>query len=572
MVDLFVAQAVKTPEKIAMVVGVKEFTYRELDEASNRLANYLLDQYDVKQEDLIGVKLDRDEWLFISLLAVLKTGGAYVPMDTSYPVQRIAYIENDSKCKITIDINFISAFIKEKDISKKRIEVSLKPESLAYVIYTSGSTGKPKGVMITHSNASAMLHWSIREFQNTDFNMLYAVTSHCFDLSVYELFYPLSIGKQIRLLENGLAVSDYITKDHNVLINTVPSVVQALLDRNVSFDHVVAINLAGEAFPMRLAEHFQDSGIAIRNLYGPSEDTTYSSCQRVVGPYERSVPIGKPIDGTQFYILSEELAAQPIGVAGEICISGDGLSRGYLHNPELTDEKFIDHPFLDGKKLYKTGDLGRWLDDGTVEYLGRKDNQVKIRGYRIELGEIEHAVQLHKDIDTNVIAVNNVYGSDVIVCYFVSKETIDKQALRSSLSRILPEYMLPSYFIALEEIPLTPNGKIDKKALPVVDTENLVKKEYVAPSNQLEEKLVAIWEEVLGIDKIGVEDDFFILGGHSLKALSMVFLVQKNFNIKIELEEVYKEPTISNLSDYIESMQMLSNQLNTTVRGEELIF
>ncbi len=572
MVDLFVAQATKTPEKIAMVVGVKEFTYRELDEMSNKLTNYLLDQYDVKQEDLIGVKLDRDEWLFISLLAVLKTGSAYVPMDISYPAQRIAYIENDSKCKITIDVNFISAFIKEKDISKKRIAISLKPEGLAYVIYTSGSTGEPKGVMITHSSASAMLHWSIREFQNTDFNILYAVTSHCFDLSVYELFYPLSIGKQIRLLENGLAVSDYITEDRKVLINTVPSVVQALLDRNVSFDHVVAINLAGEAFPMKLAEHFQDSGIAIRNLYGPSEDTTYSSCQRVVGPYERSVPIGKPIDGTQFYILSEELAAQPIGVAGEICISGDGLSRGYLHNPALTEEKFIDHPFLDGKKLYKTGDLGRWLEDGTVEYLGRKDNQVKIRGYRIELGEIEHAVQLHKDIDTNVIAVNNVYGSDAIVCYFVSKKTIDKQALRSSLSRILPEYMLPSYFIALEEIPLTPNGKIDKKALPVVDTENIVKKEYVAPSNQLEEKLVAIWEEVLGIDKIGVEDDFFILGGHSLKALSMVFLVQKNFNIKIELEEVYKEPTISNLADYIESMQMLSSQLKTTMKGEELIF
>ncbi|MFH6990737.1 amino acid adenylation domain-containing protein [Flavobacterium collinsii] len=573
MVDLFVNQARKTPEQIALVTDEKTFTYQELDEVSNELSHYLLSNYNLGIEDLVGVKLGRTEWLPLALLAVLKSGCAYVPIDPNYPAQRIAYIEQDSKCKVTIDEVFIKAFNQSESISKALPQITFSPDNLAYIIYTSGSTGKPKGVMITHQNASKMLHWSQREFSDTNFEILYAVTSHCFDLSVYEFFYPLSIGKKIRLLTNGLAIGDYIQNDQNVLINTVPSVVHTLIEKGTSFENAVGINLAGEAFPVSIANHFKDSGIALRNLYGPSEDTTYSSYYRVEGFYESSVPVGKAIDNTQFYILSDALALQPVGVIGEICISGDGLSRGYLYQPELTAEKFIENPFKEGTKLYKTGDLGKWLPDGTVVCIGRKDSQVKIRGYRIELGEIEQVLQAQEGIDQCVVVTATVQGDPVIVSYLVSTSEVDKQQLRLVLGRELPDYMVPSYYVFLNQLPLTPNGKIDKNALPAVSSADVIQQEYIAPSNETEEKLVAIWQDVLQKDKIGVGDIFFALGGHSLKATQVISKIQKEFNIKIELKELYNEPTINNLARHIESIQILNNQpLISSVAGDELFF
>ncbi|WP_428231991.1 amino acid adenylation domain-containing protein [Flavobacterium sp.] len=573
MVDLVVHQAGKTPESIALICDNKSFTYKELDELSNSLSHYLLSNYNLETEDLVGVKLDRSEWLLISLLAVLKAGCAYVPIDPNYPAQRIAYIEEDSKCKVTIDEAFLSAFKASDRIATSLPEVSFNADNLAYIIYTSGSTGKPKGVMITHKNASFMLHWSQREFSDTDFDLLYAGTSHCFDLSVYELFYPLSIGKQIRLLPNGLSIGDYLDQDKKVLINTVPSVIHNLIDKGISFANAVGINLAGEAFPVSIANHFKDSGIALRNLYGPSEDTTYSSYYRVEGSYESSVPIGKAIDNTQFYILSDALALQPVGIIGEICISGDGLSRGYLYQPELTAEKFIENPFSESGKLYKTGDLGKWLPDGTIACLGRKDSQVKIRGYRIELGEIEQVLESQEGIEQCVVVTAMVQGEQVIVSYLVSTGAVDRNQLRLSLGRELPEYMLPGYYVSLEALPLTPNGKIDKKALPAVSTEDSIQLEYLAPANEIEEQLVTIWQDILGSKKTGVTDNFFALGGHSLKAIQVISKIQKEFNIKIDLKELYYEPTIKNLARYIESVQILNNQhIISSVVGEELVF
>ncbi|WP_264529198.1 amino acid adenylation domain-containing protein [Flavobacterium sp. N502540] len=549
MVDLFVAQAKKTPEQIALVTDTKSFTYQELDEISNELSHYLLSNYNLAVEDLVGVKLGRSEWLPIALLAVLKSGCAYVPIDPNYPAQRIEYIEQDSKCKITIDDSFLETFKEAESISKFLPEVSFNSDNLAYIIYTSGSTGKPKGVMITHQNAVAMLCWSQREFSDTDFDILYAVTSHCFDLSVYEFFYPLSIGKQIRLLANGLSIGDYIQSDKNVLINTVPSVIHTLIEKGTTFENAVGINLAGEAFPVSIANHFTNSGIAIRNLYGPSEDTTYSSYYRVEGTYENAVPIGKALDNTQFYVLSEELALQPVGVIGEICISGDGLSRGYLYQPELTAEKFITNPFNENTKLYKTGDLGKWLPDGTIAYIGRKDSQVKIRGHRIELGEIEQVLQSQEDIDQCVVVTATVNGDPVIVSYLVSIATIDKQQLRQSLSRELPEYMLPSYYVFLDKFPLTPNGKIDKKALPSVSTEDVIQQEYVAPTNEIEEKLVAIWQDILKLEKIGITDNFFELGGNSLKATVLINRINKAFDTRFSIEDLYETQNVIGVSE-----------------------
>jgi amino acid adenylation domain-containing protein len=558
MIDLLVSQAQKTPDKIALITNEKSFTYKELDEVSNALSHYLLSNYNLDLEDLVGVKLDRSEWLPISLLAVLKAGCAYVPIDPAYPAQRIEYIEQDSKCKVTIDESVIADFRKSDPISISLPQVPFTSDSLAYIIYTSGSTGKPKGVMITHKNAASMLQWSQREFSDTHFDVLYAVTSHCFDLSVYEFFYPLSIGKQIRLLNNGLAIADYINQDKKVLINTVPSVIHTLIDKGISFENAVGINLAGEAFPVNIANHFKDSGIALRNLYGPSEDTTYSSNYRVEGFYESSIPVGKAIDNTQFYILSDDLALQPVGVMGEICISGDGLSRGYLHQPELTAEKFIANPFDENSKLYRTGDLGKWLPDGNILCIGRKDSQVKIRGHRVELGEIEHVLQSQPDIDQCAVVAATVQGDPVIVSYLVSNVAVDKQQLRLSLSKELPDYMLPAYYVFLDGLPLTPNGKIDKNALPAVSPKDIIQLEYVAPSNGTEEQLAAIWQDILGLEKIGITDNFFELGGHSLKVNLLVNKIKSQLKYKISLKDVFLNPTISGIASRLEASSFVA--------------
>jgi len=560
MVDLFVNQAKKTPDATALMFGDISFTYKELDELSNQLSHYLLSTYNLELENLVGVKLDRTEWLLISLLAVLKAGCAYVPLDTKYPAQRIAYIEQDSQCRVTIDKEVIASFITAEPISKELPSVTFGSENLAYIIYTSGSTGKPKGVMITHKNASSMLHWSASEFSDTHFDVLYAVTSHCFDLSVYEFFYPLSIGKPIRLLDSGLSISDYIDTDSHILINTVPSVLKMLIDKEVNFSNVVGINLAGEPFPASITSYFKDSGIALRNLYGPSEDTTYSSIYRVEKEYDRSVPIGNGIHNTQFYILSDALALQPVGVIGEICISGDGISRGYLHQPELTKEKFVVNRFRESGTLYKTGDLGKWLSNGSIEYVGRKDSQVKIRGHRIELGEIEHVLELQEGIDQCVVMTSKVQDELVIVTYLVSEHPVDKQELRLSLGQELPEYMLPSYYVFLDEMPLTPNGKIDKKALPPISSDDVIKREYVAPTNEIEETLAQLWEEVLGLEKIGVTDNFFELGGNSLKATVLINKINKAYNTRFSIQDLYETQEIMGVSKKLQFI-VFQNQL-----------
>ncbi|WP_459209775.1 amino acid adenylation domain-containing protein [Aquimarina rhabdastrellae] len=567
LIDLFEEQVEKTPDGIAVVFGEKEFTYNQINERSNQLASFLREVYKVQPEDLIGVKLERSENLFVTILGVLKSGAAYIPIDINYPEERISYIEKDSGCKIIIDADKFEAFIKVAEgYSKKNVEKLNAVADLAYIIYTSGSTGKPKGVMIEHRNAVAMLEWSIKEFIQTPFDVLYAVTSHCFDLSVFEMFYPLIIGKKIRILENGLFIQDYITIDKNVFINTVPSVIHSLLKKTVNLDNIVAINMAGEPIPIELSNDVNKLNIEARNLYGPSEDTTYSSCFRIKNSYDKSIPIGKPIDNTQFYILSDGMQLQPYGVIGEIYISGLGVSRGYLNNPDLTKKKFISHPFIEDKLVYKTGDLARWLPDGNIEFIGRKDGQVKVRGYRIELGEIENVLVNQNEIEQAVVTIKRNNESAYIISYIVASEPIDKQKLRFKLSNILPDYMLPNYYVILDQIPLTPNGKVDKDNLPEVSESDILKREYIAPRNELETDLVRIWEGILGIEKIGVTDNFFELGGNSINATKLLSVIYKKFDVKIEIEQVFVNPTIEYLAVNIENTQWLD-----TVKTNESI-
>ncbi|RBL90063.1 non-ribosomal peptide synthetase [Chitinophaga flava] len=569
IVDLFEAQAARTPDAIALVSGKKTCTYRELQEISNQLANYLLVNHHISTEDLVGVKLPRNEWLVITLLAVLKSGAAYVPIDMNYPEERIAYIELDSNCKLTITDAFLLEFSKHIS-SGERPQVKLHPGNLAYVIYTSGSTGKPKGVMITHSSAVTLLQWSEEEFTNTDFDIMYAVTSHCFDLSVFEIFYPLSIGKKIRVVENGAAIASWLPEDKKVLINTVPAVVNELYNNAVLSDHIAGINMAGEPIPVALSNGLLKYGIPLRNLYGPSEDTTYSSCYRIETPQEQSVSIGKPIANTQFYILSSTLALQPMLVAGEIYISGDGLSKGYLNRSELTAEKFIPNPYREGQLMYRTGDVGRWMPDGNISFAGRKDDQVKVRGYRIELGEIEHALMASPAVTDAVVLAKTQEGERYIVAYLKGTQ-ISVDELKAHLSQRLPHYMLPAAYVVLDKLPLTPNGKVDKKALLQLEVFNVRTTAYVAPEGEVEEKLALIWQEVLKLDSVGTTDNFFEIGGQSLKMITMLNRVKTEFGFEIKLEMFLGQPTIASVALHIGNLQSLNNTAGPRANQQKII-
>lgn len=556
IVDLVESQCVKTPDVIALISENKTITYKELQQKSNQLAQYLLDNYAVKPGDFVGVKLKRDESLIISILAVLKTGAAYVPIDLNYPEDRIAYIEQDSSCKITIAEKLLQDFEQANVPVMELPKIKITSDSLAYLIYTSGSTGKPKGVMLTHDNAVAFLDWSIQEFASADFDILYAATSHCFDLSVFEMFYPLSIGKKIRIITNGLSISDYVNKDQKILINTVPSVIDNLLEREVSLKNVTVINMAGEPIPIGLSNSLIQYPVEIRNLYGPSEDTTYSSCYRIDKIHEHSLPVGKPISNTQFYILSDELSLQGEGLVGEICISGKGLSLGYLNKPELTKEKFVPNPFSPDKVMYRTGDLGYWMPDGNIGFIGRKDHQIKIRGYRIELGEIEYVLEEDESVANAVVLTKDHAGEKQIVSY-LKGEKIDIQKVRIKLSQKLPGYMLPTYYLLLDEIPLTPNGKVDKTALLELEVHKIKTSHYVAPESETEKQIVTMWQEILGVEKVGVTDNFFELGGHSLKATELLSILHKQFEVTISLQELFVRPTIQNLALNIENAKWL---------------
>jgi amino acid adenylation domain-containing protein len=553
---MFEEQAAKTPNAIAIIFNKVNLCYKEVNDQANELANYLISKYKIQADDLLGIKLERSEQMVIAMLAVLKSGGAYVPIDREYPKDRIDYILNDSNCKVLIDEEEFYTFKNNNHkYSNENLNNKIKPKDLAYVIYTSGSTGKPKGVMIEHKNACSFIYWCIEEFKNSDFNVVLGVTSICFDLSVFEIFYTLSVGKTLRLLDHGLSISENIGLDEKILVNTVPSVVGALINRQVDFSKISVLNMAGEPIPANYIDHLELKKTEVRNLYGPSEDTTYSTCYKINNKLK--ILIGKPIGNTQIYILNNELNLLPIGVTGEICIGGHGLARGYLNNASLTAEKFVNNPFIPNDRIYRTGDLGRLLSSGDIECLGRKDDQVKIRGYRIEVGEIENALKTNKKIENAIVIAKQLKSTEKeLVAYFVSKQEISVTELRAQLGKYLPVYMIPGYFVQLDKMPLTPNGKINKNSLPLPghDSSPLFSK-YIAPKNKIEEKLTEIWSEVLSMsgENIGIQDDFFELGGHSLKAMRLIAGIHKAFNIKLTLKQLFEQTKIEGQAILINS-------------------
>lgn len=565
----------KFSDRVAVTCEERQLTFDDVNRFSRQIASRLSAVKGTAAHPFVGLMIQRSEHLLPAILGVFRSGSAYVPIDTKYPQERINFLIEDAGLEILV-VDDSSADLIPADYTGHLINLAelIRPtiddvsimgegsediEAIAYLIYTSGSTGKPKGVQISGRNLLAFLKWASIHFQATPFETLYATTSLCFDLSVFELLFPLTQGKNVRILGNGLDVGKFVTRDANVFINTVPSVVRSLIDDGMNWSNVAALNMAGEVIPAVVANELLRYDFEIRNLYGPSEDTTYSTVYRFDKKEYLDVPIGVPVGYTNLYILDENLQLAPIGVDGEIHLSGHSVASGYLGRPELTASRFIDNPFIPGLKMYKTGDIGKWSVDGNVIYIGRKDDQCKLRGHRIELGEIQYAIELLPAVQKAVVLIRDVAGEKAIVAYWVGEgEGAVQHELAQQLTQKLPFYMQPSFWVKLEEIPLNSNGKVDRSRLPQPSASDVPDAADSGEMSPLEQKVEAIWSTVLKREHLGVHSNFFLSGGHSLMAIKVRSLIQAELGIDVSLEDIFRFPTISQLASIIDGKQAVS--------------
>ncbi|KER88889.1 hypothetical protein GW16_00020, partial [Xanthomonas arboricola pv. celebensis] len=565
----FERQAAHAGSAIALLSDAGAMRYDTLNRRSNQLAHYLI-AHGVGPEARVAIYMNRGVDLVVALLAVLKAGGAYVPLDPRYPPDRLAYMLSDSTPHCVLSKRALCGLLPEHPASVVCVDtpglldghletnpdhaaVGLKASHLAYVIYTSGSTGRPKGVMIQHANAGNFVAWGLRSFPRDLLERTLFSTSINFDLAVFELFVPLSAGTTVVLVEDLVSAGPLL--GHATLVNTVPSAIDAVLERGETLRGVIQINLAGEPLKRALVERiFSRTGVrGVANLYGPSETTTYSTWVAMSREQGFQAHIGAPVANTQIHIVDTLMRPVPIGVTGEILIGGLGVCRGYLGQPALTAQRFLEDA-TDGR-LYRTGDLGRWRPDGNIEYLGRNDFQVKVRGFRIELGEVEaQLARLAGVRDAVVVARDDPAGQQRLVAYVVGVDegAPSVPALRKALSGSLPEYMVPAAFVILPTLPLTPNGKLDRHALPEPDRSALAANSYEAPQGLLETTLSSIWSELLGVAQVGRYDHFFELGGHSLNALALASRLQRELQVEVPVKEIFHQPTLAALAEWIQ--------------------
>jgi amino acid adenylation domain-containing protein len=579
-------QVERTPNAIALAFEGREMTYRQLNDRANRLAHYL-GELGVGEGAMVGVLAERSLEMALALLAILKAGGAYVPLDPELPPERLAYLLEDSEVPILLTqekwlatLNFSPTHVfcldrEWKILDRQSTEnpaIEVTGDALAYTIYTSGSTGQPKGAMNTHRGIVNRLLWMQDAYGLTADDRVLQKTPFGFDVSVWEFFWPLMTGARLVIARPGehrdsADLVRTIERERITTLHFVPSMLQIFLEepdlaRCGSLRRVIC---SGEALPVALEQRFfRRLSCQLHNLYGPTEaaiDVTYYACQP--GSSLKTVPIGRPIANTSLYILDRNGQPVPIGVIGELYIGGVGLAKGYLKRTELTKERFIADPFSlePGARLYKTGDLARYREDGTIEYRGRSDNQVKLRGFRIELGEIESTLQKHPGIRDVVVSVREIHpGDPVLVAYLVRLDSpTDENEPRSFLENILPAYMIPSRFVWLEEMPLTPNGKVDRRALPVPDSGGSDLRGYRPPSTPVEETIAALFGEVLGVERVGSEDSFFTLGGHSLTATQLVSRLRSTFEIDLPLKALFEAPAVTDLARKVEGVKALSS-------------
>ncbi len=549
---LFEAQVARTPEATAVVWREERLTYAELNRRANRVAHGLR-ALGVGPETRVAVCMERTPELLSALLGVLKAGGAYVPLDPAYPAERLRYMTEDSRAAMVLTREEMAKLAGPESDP----EPWAQPGNLAYVIYTSGSTGRPKGVAIEHRSASALAHWSREVFTAGELAGVLASTSVCFDLSVFELFVPLAWGGAVLLAEDVLELPRLPAAGEVRLVNTVPSAMMELARQGAIPLSVRTVNLAGEPLPRPLVDRLYEQGVGrVVNLYGPSEDTTYSTLAVPARGDSRPPAIGRPISGTRAYLLDRSLNPVPVGVPGELLLGGAGLARGYLGRPELTAEKLVPDPFTGepGGRLYRTGDLVRYRPDGEIDFLGRIDHQVKVRGFRIELGEIEAALLRHPQVRDAAALVREDRPGDRRIVAFVAGDQPQLAELRGFLGSQLPAYMVPSAVIPLAVLPLTANGKVDRRALARLRPKGLAAPdEHVPPSTPLEHAQAAIWAEILGCGTIGIHDNFFGLGGHSLLATQLVARYRDDFQVEIPLRTLFEAPTIAALGRVLET-------------------
>ncbi|MCX4354830.1 MAG: amino acid adenylation domain-containing protein [Oscillospiraceae bacterium] len=568
--ELISEQAAKTPDKIALVFENEHFTYKQLDEMSNSLA-HCLRQKGIKPNDVVLIIAKRDWRIIVAMLGILKAGGAYMPVDPSYPVERIEYMLETANSRIALSYGYSNKLnIETIDLTDfdyttntQNIENANSSSDLCYIIFTSGSTGKPKGVALRHSNVTNYCDNNnnnnvCHKIIKSGYESIVSVTNIVFDIFVTESLLPLVNGLTIYFANDEQVfsqqkLSELFSNSKIDVMQTTPTKMRSYIfdKNNVAYlSRLKAIILGGEALPADLYEELKKyTSAEIFNIYGPAETTVWSTNKLIEST---DITIGKPIANTQVYILDHDRKPLPIGVAGELCISGDGVGAGYLNRPELTAEKFIPNPFVEGKIMYCTGDLARWREDGEIEYLGRIDTQVKIRGLRIELGEIESVMSTFAGIQLAAVTdKRDENGRQYLVGYYTTDTEIDEKALRAHLAAKLPKYMIPNYLMRLDKMPMTASGKTDRKNLPVPQmTASTV--EFVAPQNELESALHRIVTEILETDRIGVTDDFFDFGGDSLRAIEYVAKAH-NEGVEFTLQSVFDYPTIRELCGFIDN-------------------
>jgi amino acid adenylation domain-containing protein/thioester reductase-like protein len=591
--DLIQEQVKRTPDAIAVQFEDQTLTYRELDEKAEHIAQILVAQ-GVKPGALVGLFVNRSLEMLAGLLGVLKAGGAYLPLDPSFPSERLAFMLEDSAATVILTQTGLLADLPDNQakvicldapaavpggdeikLPKKKSQSAATPDDLAYIIYTSGSTGKPKGVQIHHQAVVNFL-CSMRESLRIDASdTLLAVTTLSFDIAVLELLLPLTVGARVVIASSDVAadgalLEQALTNVNATFMQATPATWRSLLEAGWKGKGDLKILCGGEALTNDLAEQLLERGTQLWNLYGPTETTIWSTIYRVASNENRgisnTVPIGRPIANTQIYVLATNLQPVPIGVIGDLYIGGYGVSRGYLNRLELTAERFIPNPFHASSIIYKTGDLARYLPDGNIEFFGRSDQQVKVRGFRIETGEVEAALAAHPSVRQAVVVAWKERSSEAsLVAYVVAAPGVDEPdpvQLRGFLRVKLPEYMVPSIFVNLESLLLTPNGKVDRKALPQpTQGRPDLRAPYVAPRTPLELELAEICAQVLGLESrngrpvVGVDDNFFDLGGHSLLGTRLVFLLREKYGLEaadLPLRALFEQPTVGNLARTIE--------------------
>ncbi|WP_456279946.1 surfactin non-ribosomal peptide synthetase SrfAA [Bacillus sp. K7] len=579
IVQLFEEQAAKTPDQPALQYEGKSLTYRELNERANRLARGIL-SLGAGEGKTAAVLCERSMDMIVSILAVLKAGSAYVPIDPEHPIQRMQHFFRDSGAKVLLTQKKLKALAEEAAFSgvivladeeesyhadTQNLALPLDSAAVANLTYTSGTTGTPKGNIVTHANILRTMK-ETNYLSITEQDTILGLSNYVFDAFMFDMFGSLLNGAKLVLIPKETVLdmarlSRVIERENISILMITTALFHLLVDLNPAcLSTLRKIMFGGErASVEHVRKALQTVGKGkLLHMYGPSESTVFATYHPVDELEEDtlSVPIGKPVSNTEVYILDRAGHVQPAGIAGELCVSGEGLVKGYYNRPELTEEKFVPHPFTSGERMYKTGDLARWLPNGDIEFIGRIDHQVKIRGQRIELGEIEHQLQTHDRVqETVVLAVDQGAGDKLLCAYFVGEGDISSQELREHAAKDLPAYMVPAVFIQMDELPLTGNGKIDRRALPLPDANVSTGVSYVAPRNETEQKLADIWAQVLQVQQVGAYDHFFDIGGHSLAGMKMLALVHQELDVELSLKDLFQSPTVEGLAQVIASSE-----------------